>query len=496
MYEENQTATLLRYYGSSSIVRVPQYVSGIENKLIEKVYSPSYYATNIYYSEGLDESTPLRIYVSQDGINYEYIDEVSSEWEMQDYFWGQGLMNYNYCKVTYYLNTAVISDSGYLVIKLEETFYDNNTVEKIILPDTIEEIGKYTFFYSTATEINMPRNLEVIGEFAFDESHVKSIKLYDNLKVVGNYAFSRTMVDTIELPESVTTVGNGVFYESKVKKVRLPSTLMVINDSLFENCLELRDIVLPEGITEIKYRAFRCCRSLLSLIIPEHVAIIGSDVFYYNDRLVEICNLSGLNLECGSTNYGYLAFNALDIYTTKEYESKIRTFEESNLIYYDLGDNKYSAIGWINRDDTELNFIENCVEIGRYAFSYNSKVRQMIIPDTITKINYASFSCCSYLERIVLPDTVTSLPEYAFSFNDRLTSIEINYLGLEYIGPRAFINCSHLNFGDIEFGDSLTSIGIYAFDSCYLLGTVRISNNTTIGNNAFIYCSNVSIVRY
>ena len=41
-----------------------------------------------------------------------------------------------------------------------------------------------------------------------------------------------------------------------------------------------KDVVIPEGVTEIGWRAFFVCTSLTAVSIPESVTKIGEDAFY------------------------------------------------------------------------------------------------------------------------------------------------------------------------------------------------------------------------
>jgi hypothetical protein len=78
------------------------------------------------------------------------------------------------------------------------------------------------------------------------------------------------------------------------------------------------------------------------------------------------------------------------------------------------------------------------VGIGEIAFSYNTSLTSIIIPDTVTNIGDSAFSSCSTLTNITLPKNLTA------------------------IGNSVFGGCSRLDNLVIPHG--VTSIGLYAFD--------------------------------
>ena len=88
--------------------------------------------------------------------------------------------------------------------------------------------------------------------------------------------------------------------------------------------------------------------------------------------------------------------------------------------------------------------------------------------------------------RAWIGDSVTSIGAYAFSYCYALTSITIPD-NVTSIGNSAFQNCYALT--SITIPDSVTSIGNNAFYYCYALTSITIPDNvTSIGNNAFQNC--------
>ena len=156
--------------------------------------------------------------------------------------------------------------------------------------------------------------------------------------------------------------------------------------------------------------------------------------------------------------------------------------------------------------------------IGYEAFDSYKSLQEIIIPDSITKIDRYAFDDCSNLSKVVLSKNLETLSRGAFRNCDALTSIAIprslrNTDSTYYEGP--FSGCDNLTNVTFETGiavipedlfkgsgleritlpDTLTEIGYQAFDSCKKLQEIVIPDSVTkVGGYAFDNCSNLSKV--
>ena len=83
----------------------------------------------------------------------------------------------------------------------------------------------------------------------------------------------------------------------------IPKTVLTIGNSAFEGCKNLKQIVLPEGLTIIKNNAF-AQSGLTSIVIPESVSIVGVSAFEKCHSLKQVT---------------VLGFPKFDIYSVDEY---------------------------------------------------------------------------------------------------------------------------------------------------------------------------------
>ena len=167
--------------------------------------------------------------------------------------------------------------------------------------------------------------------------------------------------------------------------------------------------------------------------------------------------------------------------------------------------------------------------IGERAFSYCSGLTSITIPNSVTTIGSYAFERCSSLTKaefasieslcsisfgnyesnplsyahhlyidgkevkdLVIPNSVTSIGIYAFQGCSGLTSITIPN-SVTSIGSDAFSGCSGLT--SITIPNSVTSIGERAFEGCSGLTSITIPNSvTSIGSDAFSYCSGLTSI--
>ena len=93
-------------------------------------------------------------------------------------------------------------------------------------------------------------------------------------------------VKNVVLPESVTNIAKAAFRGcSNLKSVQLPAGLKLIEEDAFRDCWNLKEIVIPEGVIGIGARAFLGCTSLKRVVIPSTVGKIDEKAFVDCNRV-------------------------------------------------------------------------------------------------------------------------------------------------------------------------------------------------------------------
>ena len=134
--------------------------------------------------------------------------------------------------------------------------------------------------------------------------------------------------------------------------------------------------------------------------------------------------------------------------------------------------------------------------IGMYAFNpyptpyvHQNQVTSVVIPDSVTNIEFSAFYGCSQLTNVVMSTNVTELSVEVFGFSG-LTSFTFPS-GLIKIDGGAFDNC--LNLTNVVIPSGVQYIGDYAFNDSYSMTSVTIPDSVIyLGDWSFSGCINIT----
>lgn len=347
--------------------------------------------------------------------------------------------------------------------------------ESVILPDGLLEIGASAFFACNITSIEIPDSVTTVGSSAFENcTSLTNVKLPSNFKAIPAAMFRSCFnLAEITLPSSVTSIGVGAF----------------------SNCYALETIELPSGVTTIAKEAFSNCRGLTSIELPSRLTSIGDNAFANCYSLIEICNNSGLSISPYDTKNGYVAYNALNVYSNRQGQSFL-THTEDNNVFYDDGEEILFVKHYGNETALTLPSGLNgkSYEIHDYAFYGNSTLEEIVIPSGVTSIKYNAFENCSALQKVTIGDDVTLIQDSAFLSCKQLREVHFG-TGIKTIGKRAFFGCT--NLAALSLSDGIEIIGQEAFSACSQLTSVAIGKGLkSIGDEAFFNCTNFTELKF
>jgi len=109
------------------------------------------------------------------------------------------------------------------------------------------------------------------------------------------------------------------------------------------------------------------------------------------------------------------------------------------------------------------------VTIGNYAFGDCSKLKTVVIPESVTKIERAAFANCRRLTSVNIPSGVTTIEMATFACCDDLMNVELPNT-LTTIGRSAFGHCFKMT--NITLPNSITKIDVTAFEWCESLEVI------------------------
>ena len=116
--------------------------------------------------------------------------------------------------------------------------------------------------------------------------------------------------------------------------------------------------------------------------------------------------------------------------------------------------------------------------IGKYAFQYEASLNSVVfVGKDIKELGTGCFYKCTGLKNIELPDSITRLGVYCFEDCIKLETIKLSNL-LSEIPTRCFDNCESLK--GIDIPESVTNVNSGALEGCSSLEYVHFSVNTKI----------------
>ncbi|MCM1360232.1 MAG: leucine-rich repeat domain-containing protein, partial [Corallococcus sp.] len=371
-------------------------------------------------------------------------------------------------------------------------FFDCTELTTVNFADSIEKIGDSAFEGCCKAEIDLSiRDLKYIGANVFNGcSSLQNLSFGQGIKEIGDYAFSgcEKLIE-ICIPNSLGSIGCGVFYGcNNITKMTLPFTgsddkgefvtefyyifgtsedvpkglaqVDLIGDTLFENafgdCAYLRKVGLPNGILTIPENAFAYCtslnqidipesvvkiepafagcKSLITLTVPQNVQSISKNAFSGASKLIEIRNLSTVEVQTSST--------LKNVYT--ELTDK-KTIEKDGFVFY-IDNGNYSLVGY-NREQADI-VLPETIDGHRYTlykdtFRSSLLLKSVVIPNMFDALSDGMFADCIALESVTLPTGITKIGLWAFENCTSLKSITIPN-GVTQINQHAFNGCGNL----------------------------------------------------
>ena len=294
----------------------------------------------------------------------------------------------------------------------------------------------------------------------------------------GDYEYTFLDDGTVEISK----------YIGSDKEITIPDTIdgkkvTSIGNYVFENCIGLESITIPENITNIEHMAFHYCTNLESINVDVNNNIYSSiDGVLFNKEQDKII---------------FFPYNKSDSYEIPDSVTSIGDmafYGCHNLTNIIIPDSITSIGNWAFKNCSSLTNItipNSVTSIGERAFSECANFTSITIPDSVTSIGEGAFSSCS-LTSITIPDSVTSISNETFSNCYKLTDIIIPN-SVTSIGNRAFYACDNLT--NITIPNSVTSIGFGAFRYCIRLANITISNSvTSIRDDTFYSCSSLTSI--
>lgn len=414
-----------------------------------------------------------------------------------------------------------IEGSKYKVVEVGCYAFDGCTaLNSVVLPETILGINDYAFRKSTIKALDLPADLRFIHQGAFNAApELESIVIPSKITRIENIIFQNApKLKTVTIPSSVTFLGpstfagctgltdviggenltfissgcfNGAtsltgfkfsenvdsietkaFYGTGINFTEIPKKIRVLPSYAFQQCYNLKNVVMGDQVVEIGSNVFSECKSLEKIRMSNNIRKMSTNCFLKDSLLSEVIwekipmttfpsytfsgcvSLKSFVLPEGIQIIGNGAFQGCQSMTEIKLPSTLTGI---------------AINGFYNSGLTEVEVPEGVTQMGVRVFAMCANLKKAVLPNSIKEISQSTFASCPSLTEVTFGKDVTAFMPQVFQDCTGLKTIKLP-AKLATIGKQCFYNCAALE--EIVIPDSVNKIDAKCFTGCEALKNV------------------------
>ena len=302
-------------------------------------------------------------------------------------------------------------------------------------------------------------------------SSIKGVKV----RKINKSAFCDSTIESISLPNTITEIGTNLFDNCvNLKKIIIPSNVSL--DDIFKDymCPNLKELVFQDGSKTLYKGFYDTMTNITKLTLPHSIETIEEEAVsgfsgvveltmsghlsyynHFNNTALKPTRVNILDQSLYICDYSFYKSDILSFYIPKSVEIIYRyAFANSSLqsIEFEEGSKLKSVqyCSFIGCNANVLTLPKSVTHIGSYAF-YKAKFETFVIPEGVTKILENTFSQ-SEIKYITIPETVKEIEGSAFAKWAVLE--EISFMGLPKMDEAIFDECTSLEIINCYFAQT------------------------------------------
>ena len=506
---------ILDYHGSDTNVDIPEYLDGKPVIAVQLVNDKCYYrgtkrknvetvslprTLKVISSYSFEEMSALRSIVIPAGVETIERNAFAECSALKNitflYGEGKGLTRIGYAAFKRCTSLTSVKFPASLKVIDSNAFEDCVSLSEVVLNEGLCKIEQYAFQYCSALKtLVLPESIQRLGSSFIRGTKIEKLDIPRNLKSMS-YLLDGTRIKEIVLPPIFSKL-----------------TSSVLGSSEYLECLTIEDMGIAKGAI--------CYPNLKTLII-KGTGVIEENPFYVSVTQHNVTSPGG-----SYTYYTEKTYAPETVILTDGYNENISKVLVDKLNYYQRIDpetgygiysKEYSGeeefrpqgSGFVSGDytyDLTANgaiitdysgtstgvvtvpdVFENegveypVIAIGTKAFE-GAVATEIILPETVRKIETYAFNQCANLTKTNIPEGITVIEPYTYSLCSSMSEITIPD-SVVYICEGAFAGIRPAS--EIVIPSSVKSIGKKAFYANPLITSLTLNEGLEIiGENAF-----------
>ncbi len=336
---------------------------------------------------------------------------------------------------------------------------------------------------------------------------ITSVTIEDGVTNVGGSAFfSCGSLTTAIIGDSVTAIEGSAFAEcTSLISVTIGNSVITIGNNAFSSCINLTSLTIPDNVTTIGNWTFAGCESLETITIPDSVVTIGEYAFYECYSLTDVyyggSEEDGAAISIESGNGSLL--NAIWHYIGSDSPATPSEPDAADYLEYEIVDGEAvitrcaeDAPAYLEIPSTLGGFPVKTIQ--NDAFEYCDNLTTLILPDSVTSLEYSAFYYCHNLTSVTFGNNIQQVSATAFFGCNQLSELIVAednpYLctvdGVLFDRQMTkVLMCPDGKAGAFTIPEGVTTIGESAFESCNLSSLTIPASLVELESAALFYCN-------